>query len=264
MGGLASEQRRVEAERVAHEDRDVLGKSYRLKEKFPHIRTYPSRREIDAYVAEFVKNLMGKIVLDYGCGRGEASLEYLEAGATVYGIDIAESYIRAAREAAATAGFPASRWRFETMDAHRLLYDANTFDAVIGNGILHHLEAGVAIAEIYRVLKPGGRVILLEPLADNPLLKLFRSLTPWARTEQERPFRARDVQRLTKQRRWQSEMMYCGVIEAPVAILTSVFAKGGKGQFLLRAAHRVETILHRRRWLVGWNQYVLFNLIKKK
>ena len=39
---------------------------------------------------------------------------------------------------------------------------------------LHHLDKLEAINSIYRVLKPGGRLVFKEPLADNPLLKIFR------------------------------------------------------------------------------------------
>ena len=52
------------------------------------------------------------------------------------------------------------------------------FDAVLGKQILHHLDLGVAIPEIVRVLRPGGRAVFLEPLIHNPLLEGYRRLTP--------------------------------------------------------------------------------------
>jgi demethylmenaquinone methyltransferase/2-methoxy-6-polyprenyl-1,4-benzoquinol methylase len=48
------------------------------------------------------------------------------------------------------------------MPAEQLIYASGTFDVVIGNAILHHLELNTAIFEIKRVLKKGGRIIILE------------------------------------------------------------------------------------------------------
>lgn len=255
-------EERVASERAAHEQYDVLAESHKLKGRFPHILRYPSRKRIDAYLREVSGSVAGKTVLDYGCGRGEVSLEYLRHGATVYGIDIASNYIETASESAAAEGYPAHRFRFEVMDAHELRFDAETFDYVIGNGILHHLDADRAMKEIHRVLKPGGRVLLFEPLAGNPLLKLFRWVTPRARTKDERPFSRQDVERLTGDSRWLVETTYCGVIEAPLAMLTSVVIPRWPENWLLRAGDTLEQQLHARGFLKAWNQYILFNLVK--
>ncbi len=73
------------------------------------------------------------------------------------------------------------------MDAHELVFPDDLFDIVVGNGILHHLDLPVCLASIERVLKPKGFALFIEPLAGNPLLKLFRVLTPRARTIDEKP-----------------------------------------------------------------------------
>lgn len=263
MSKIKSVEERVSAEREAHEDRDILAEGYHLKNRFPHIFTYPSRRRLKSVLSNYLLGLSGRTVLDYGCGRGEASLEYLAHGATVFGMDIAQNYIAAAIAAAMDAGFSAERFKFEVMDAHRLSYDANTFDIVIGNGILHHLDVDVAMMEIYRVLKPGGRALMWEPLADNPLLKLFRWLTPNARTEDEKPFSGKDIVRLIDENRWSAEMGYCGLVEAPVSMLTSIMFPKKPDNRLLQAADAMERWLHDRRVLDSWNQYILFNLVKQ-
>lgn len=157
MSKFKTVEERVLAEREAHETHDVLEESRQLKEHFNHILSYPSRRRLNLYLDEYVTKLAGKKVLDYGCGKGEASLSYLQHDATVYGIDIAHNYIDAAINAALEAGFPPHQFTFEVMDAHKLRYVSESFDVVIGNGILHHLDSDIAMAEIYRVLKPGGR-----------------------------------------------------------------------------------------------------------
>lgn len=254
---------RVERERRAHTDDDVLARSYALKDRFAHIWTFPSRQRLFGLMDAYARDLRGQTVLDYGCGRGEASLKYLEAGAAkVVGIDISEAYVTEAQDKATTAGYDPSRFDFRAMDAHRLDFPDASFDVVIGYGILHHLDADVALAEIHRVLKPGGRVLLQEPLADHPLLKLFRRLTPNARTEDEEPFSGAEIKRLTERPEWRTELAYCGILEAPVAMFTSVLMPGRPQNALLQLADRIERWLHRQGWLLHWNQYVLFNMRK--
>jgi hypothetical protein len=58
---------------------------------------------------------------------------------------------------------------------------------VIGFAILHHLDLKLAIADMYRVLKPGGVAYFAEPLGTNPLINLYRRLTPQYRTMDEEP-----------------------------------------------------------------------------
>ncbi len=255
-------QDRVARELRAHTEDDVLAESYRLKSRFPHIYSFPSRKRFFALIDSYLQDLAGKTVLDYGCGRGEASLSYLERGATVHGIDISLVYIESARQTAAEAGYTKDRCAFHVMDAHALEFEDGIFDLVVGYGILHHLDAELALAEIHRVLKPNGRVLLQEPLADNPLLKLYRFLTPRARTEDEAPFSRRDLATLAHQKLWKTELAYCGLLEAPVAMMTSVILPGHPDNVLLRWADRLERWTHRREVLLSWNQYVLFNMVK--
>jgi SAM-dependent methyltransferase len=73
------------------------------------------------------------------------------------------------------------------MGAEKLDYASDTFDTAIGFAILHHLDIELAIAELYRVLKPGGVAWFAEPLGTNPLINLYRRLTPQYRTEDEAP-----------------------------------------------------------------------------
>jgi ubiquinone/menaquinone biosynthesis C-methylase UbiE len=261
----SSLQQRVERERAAHTERDVVAENARIKERFPHVQRYLSKRRLYAAIDSYTQDLSGKTVLDYGCGRGEASLRYLANGAErVQGIDISPVYIEQAAVAARKAGCSKDRCSFRVMDAHALDYQDETFDLVIGLGILHHLDAGIALSEIYRVLKPGGRVLVQEPLADNPLLKLFRLLTPSARTEDEAPFTGAQIEHLLQEEDWKAEVIYFGIVEAPVAMATSVLMPRRPENALLRLADRLEQWTHERGVLLSWNQYVLFNMVKQE
>jgi len=254
---------RVEREQAAHTNKDVLADSYKLKARFPHVTQYPSIRRYFAVFKSFLRDLKGKTVLDYGCGRGARSLEYLALGAVTYGIDISPVYIADAEEEARKAGYHEDEYSFQVMDAHTLQFEENKFDMIIGFGILHHLDAGIALDEIYGVLKPGGRVLLQEPLADNLLLKLFRFLTPQARTEDETPFTKADIEHLTFRGQWKTELSYCGLIEAPLSIVTSILLPKHPDNLLLRLADKIERYTHKRKIFLSWNQYILFNMVKR-
>ncbi len=256
---------RVAREHEAHTERDVLAESIRLKNKFPHLAGYPSKQRLYRTIDQFTDDLRGKAILDYGCGRGEMAMKYLAAGADkVAAIDISEVYVDDLRDRAKAAGISEERCDFRAMDAHKLDFPDASFDLVVGYGILHHLYPAVAFSEIHRVLKPNGRVLLQEPLADNPLLKIFRKATPDARTEDEAPFTGKQVRELENQLGWRTESVYCGVLEMPLALLTSKLMPSRPNNFMLRWADKVEGWLHRRRWLLSWNQYIVFNLVKAK
>lgn len=133
-----------------------------------------------------------KVVLDYGCGQGPDTADLIRRDARhVTGIDVSEAEIDRARAAAKEAGF-SERTDFLVADAHATGFSDDSFDLVVGDSILHHLDLRAALAEIRRILRPGGRAVFSEPLAHNPILRLGRALTPTARTADEHPFTTAD------------------------------------------------------------------------
>jgi ubiquinone/menaquinone biosynthesis C-methylase UbiE len=134
----------------------------------------------------------GKTVLDYGCGPGYLTEYLLGRGAAhVTGIDISEGEIEQARERALAEG-TADRSTHLVADAHALEFEDDSFDLIVGDSILHHLDMEVALREIRRVLRPGGRAVFKEPLWHNPILRIGRLLTPTARTPDEHPLTTAD------------------------------------------------------------------------
>lgn len=257
-------EERVERERIAHTERDVLGDNQQAASRFSHTFWYPSRTRLNTRFYQIAQDVAGRTVLDYGCGQGTSSLEYLRRGAIVYGIDISPVYIAEAENAARSAGYPEDRFSFRVMDAHAMSFPDNTFDRVVGMAILHHLDAETALNEIHRVLKPGGQVALVEPLADNPLLKLYRRLTPSLRTIDEKPFSRADLHQITRERGWRTNLSYAGVLEAPVAMATSLLMPKHHDNAILRLIDPAEKWMHRRNLLSSWNQVVLIHMYKQE
>jgi ubiquinone/menaquinone biosynthesis C-methylase UbiE len=254
---------RVNREREAHDEHDVLGENIRVKQRFPHVTTSPTMMRMEKDILACSEKLSGLRILDLGCGHGEQSLRFLQNGAAfVSGIDISMNYIDSARELITEAGFSEQHCHFCVMDAHKMDFNDHSFDMVIGRGILHHLDLEVSLAEIQRVLKVGGRAVFMEPLAANPLLKVFRYLTPKARSLDEKPLSMQDLTMINN--RWHANNEYYGLISAPLAMCTSLLMPKRNNNAVLRFADWLELKLNHISALQPINQYVLLNLRRPK
>jgi SAM-dependent methyltransferase len=118
-------------------------------------------------------------------------------GVHVEGIDISpvsiEKLIRSI-ESEGLSKYASAR----VMDAHKLEYADGSIDVITCSGVLHHLDTEMALASWSRCLRPGGMVLLFEPLAFHPLAAIFRLVTPSMRTADEHPLRPRDFQIMRK------------------------------------------------------------------
>ena len=163
----------------------------RRARKFYAVATAASRQ----FLALVDENCIGQRVLEYGCGNGKHSLALARRGADVIGIDVSVEGIQQATAQARAEGLE-DKLTFEVMNAEALEFPDDNFDIVCGNSILHHLNLQNTCRELIRVLKPEGRAVFLEPLGHNPLINLYRKLTPKIRTEDEHPLLARDLETL--------------------------------------------------------------------
>lgn len=121
------------------------------------------REEIEpisySYSLHEYSEFKGKMVLDVGSGNGYVLSKYAREGANVYGIDITDVGIKLCRERFEHFGI---KGNFEVADAQDIPFQDNTFDCVCSMGVLHHVpNTSKALDEIYRVLKPGGRLIVM-------------------------------------------------------------------------------------------------------
>ena len=146
---------------------------------------------VQRYRQLIFENPSGKQILEYGCGLGGQAFDLADRGATVTGIDISDVAVAQARRRA--AGHAAERLKFVTADAESLEFTEGSFDLVCGSGILHHLDLNKSLAEVKRVLRPGGRGVFYEPLGHNPLLNLYRKLTPGSHTPDEHPLLMHEI-----------------------------------------------------------------------
>jgi SAM-dependent methyltransferase len=179
----------LETEKAFHNKRFEGGDSRKAQLKY-YWAIQPGSEEYYARVSELAA---GVDVLDYGCSIGEASARLKGRCRSISGIDISEVAIEIAR--AKTGGGIAS---FSVMDAMNMSFPDESFDLVFGSGIIHHLDIEKSVSEVHRVLRPGGQAIFWEPLGLNPIINLYRLLTPEARTPDEHPLLPPDFRRMRR------------------------------------------------------------------
>jgi ubiquinone/menaquinone biosynthesis C-methylase UbiE len=101
----------------------------------------------------------GKKVLEVGVGLGTDILQFARAGSEVYGIDLTARAIELTKQRFEYEGLSG---HFQQASFNEIPFAEGTFDVVYSFGVLHHSpDTQGGIAEIYRVLKPGGLLIAM-------------------------------------------------------------------------------------------------------
>jgi SAM-dependent methyltransferase len=140
-----------------------------------HLREHWWDEAFTAFLEETLKPRPGKRILDVGCGTGtaEVSLARLRLSQMhLFGVDIVFERVREAH--AATRGMNA-RVGYATADARRLPFADASFDSTYCVAVLQHIrDLPGTLAEIARVTRPGGRVVIVEP--DNAARYWFSSV----------------------------------------------------------------------------------------
>jgi SAM-dependent methyltransferase len=125
-------------------------------------------------------------VLDAGMGGGRLCAELAALGWEPSGVDVAERMVDLAR-----ARLPDAADRFRVGRLEKLPFDGESFDVVVATGSLEYSDVPKAVAELARVLKPGGRAIVTYP---NPYAlytlwktRVYYTLVRWAKHATRRP-----------------------------------------------------------------------------
>lgn len=157
-------------------------------------RHYKANPTVEVYnrMVKGLGDLHGKQVLEYGCGEGWTTVDLAQRGAVVAAFDISEQGVAKTHEALARANL-AAHCSVRQMAAEELDYPKHSFDLAVGFAILHHLDIPKALRSLHGVLRPGGIAVFAEPLGTNPLINLYRHLTPQYRTPDETPLVMSDV-----------------------------------------------------------------------
>jgi ubiquinone/menaquinone biosynthesis C-methylase UbiE len=120
----------------------------------------------------------GPYCLEVGCGQGAlARLLVKRYGAHVVASDYDPAQVALAQERLADLDGPVA---FRVVDARTIPFDDAAFDAVFSFGVLHHIPGGwrKAVAEIARVLKPGGWFVFTDLVVAPRAGRLMRRLLP--------------------------------------------------------------------------------------
>ncbi len=115
-------------------------------------------------------------VLDVGCGTGLMSRKLADTGRHVCGVDLSPAMVRRARRKVN------ARLEFIHGDAEKLPCDNASFDAVVNLISFHHYpNPARAAAEFRRVLRPGGRLVLVAFDGDSRYIRLTQATNRWTK-----------------------------------------------------------------------------------
>jgi len=125
----------------------------------------------------------GDTVLDFGCGAGfdlfVASRLVGESG-RICGVDLTEEMVKLAKDNLSRAHL--SDIEIRKVDSENIPYAENTFDVVISNGVINLCpDKSLCFGELYRVLRPGGRIQFADVVLESELpSNLSGSLEAWS------------------------------------------------------------------------------------
>jgi 2-polyprenyl-3-methyl-5-hydroxy-6-metoxy-1,4-benzoquinol methylase len=166
------------------------------------IARYRNPPRDSAFSLEYAYHLLGdvraKTVLDYGCGGGENALLLASRGAHVTAIDISPELVEIARHRLEINQLAAE---FHLISGYDTGLPSASMDVVFCMAILHHLDLQLARREVLRLLRPGGVLIVKEPVRDSRIYGFVRSLIPYSshdNSEFERPLKTREIDAFTE------------------------------------------------------------------
>ena len=163
---------------------------------------YPNREHVAFldFVFGRIGDLAGKRILEVGCGSGNLSTYHALRGARAVGVDVSAGMLELARRRAEVNGV-SDRVELIAQPIEDLDEPDGSFDVVMANQVLHHLDLPRAMPNISRLVGTGGMALFVEPVLfvpeavrrvrySRPVTKLFPSR---ADTPDERSVNAADL-----------------------------------------------------------------------
>ncbi|MFQ5598018.1 MAG: class I SAM-dependent methyltransferase, partial [Nitrospiria bacterium] len=133
---------------------------------------------IKEYYMSVLMPVTNRRMLCLGSGYGSKCRFFSKQGAIVFATDVVIEPLKKMRSRAQNDGLNTGSLFFIVADAHCLPFKTERFDIVYGMGVLHHLDNDGASKEIYRVMKNQGKGLFKEPFGLNPIIGLYRLVTP--------------------------------------------------------------------------------------
>lgn len=161
-----------------------------VRESFA-LPTCPENRWLAAQLGD----VTGKTILELGSGLGEAATWFAMRGAQVIATDVSSGMLVLGRQVAALHGTAVTPVQ---MDGATLALADASVDVVYGANVLHHVDQARCIAEVHRVLRPGGVAVFWDPLRYNPVINVYRRMATAVRTADEHPLGRDDLRLLQR------------------------------------------------------------------
>jgi len=142
----------------------------------PYLSPKPNTPNALRYAFYLLGDIRNKTVLDLGCGSGENIAPLLVRGAAVIGADISPELVQLARKRIEMSRLDPPP--FVLCSAYDVPLPDDSIDIILCASLLHHLNIPRSMAEMWRLLKPGGFVIVKEPVRFSRISGGIRSLFP--------------------------------------------------------------------------------------
>lgn len=127
------------------------------------------------------EHVAGRRVLDMACGTGYGTALLARAASLAVGLDISPAAIRDARQRYTTNGV-----RYQVGDCYDLPFEPGSFDVVVANEMIEHVDDHDALmAEVRRVLVPGGLFLVSTP--NKPVYNRYKTPNPYHTSEMDLP-----------------------------------------------------------------------------
>jgi len=203
-----------------------------------------------------IANTPNKDVFEMACGNTAMLPHVAGVVRTAVAADIAPVTIELAKQSA--KGNPdLERIDYCVLDCEKTGLPANSFDVILEQGALHHMDLDAAYAEAARLLRPDGKFFCLEAIRHNPIIHLYRRMTLHLRT-------AWEVDHILGQKQVMKGLEYFNKIEKKHYFMVSILAVPLRNTIifkpllaLLRAFDAVLTRIPGFQWLSWQCMFVL-------